>query len=108
MRKLSSDQTVTSSCLKNELRSYFLFIIAYRDVAPIVQYSRRSGCAAHVKPLVVLPNCFDPYQFMDNALIAVPDIDPPDSWPAGNYFPSSTKGMFVNYNGGNGGDYHLV
>jgi hypothetical protein len=30
------------------------------------------------------------------------------TFPAGNYFPASESTVeFVNYNGGNGGDYHL-
>ena len=75
---------------------------------PFTTTGGTDNCAAHVRPLTLLPNCFDSYQFTDNALIAVPSTDPADSWPTGNYFPTSPKGMFVNYNGGNGGDYHLV
>ncbi|MFZ0306852.1 MAG: hypothetical protein WAL89_01670, partial [Candidatus Sulfotelmatobacter sp.] len=33
---------------------------------------------------------------------------PPSLWPAGNFFPATVSAVqFVNYNGGNGGDYHL-
>jgi Putative Ig domain len=86
----------------------FLNNVVLATDRPFTTTGGTDNCAAHVKPLVVLPNCFDPYQFTSNALIGVPGTDPPDSWPSGNYFPPSPKGMFVNYNGGNGGDYHLV
>jgi hypothetical protein len=34
---------------------------------------------------------------------------PPTKWPGGNYFPSSASAVqFVNFNNGNGGDYHLL
>ena len=86
----------------------FLNNVVIATSRPFTTTGGTDNCAIHVKPLVLLNNCFNPYQFTSNALIAPPDIDPPESWPSGNYFPSSPKGMFVNYNGGNGGDYHLV
>jgi hypothetical protein len=64
------------------------------------------NCAYHVRPLTLLDNCFAPYQFTSNALIAIPDSA--SDWPADNYFPDGAHGIFVNYNGGSGGDYHLV
>ena len=66
------------------------------------------NCAYHKNPLSLLGACFSPYKFATNALIAPPSTYPASSWPGNNYFPASTNSVgFVNYNGGNGGDYHL-
>ncbi len=64
------------------------------------------NCSYHPNPLKVLNNCFNPYQFDTNCIIATPI--PTSDWPTSNYFPSSPNNLFVNYNNGNGGDYHLV
>jgi hypothetical protein len=38
-----------------------------------------------------------------------PSKYPASTWPAGNFLPASdTTVQFVNYNNGNGGDYHLA
>lgn len=66
------------------------------------------NCASGSKPTSLLGDCFSPYQFAANGLIAPPSIDPPSAWPSGNFFPAGPQGLFVNYHGGNGGDYHLV
>jgi hypothetical protein len=67
------------------------------------------NCATHIYyPITLFNGCFNPYQLTGNGIIATPDTVPPSVWPSGNYFPSSPQGLFVNYNGGNGGDYHLV
>ena len=67
-----------------------------------------ANCAYHTSPLTLLNNCFSPWVFATNAIIAPPASTPPSSWPSGNYFPAAPSPLFVNYNGGNGGDYHLV
>lgn len=70
-----------------------------------------ANCAYYDVPLTSLNLCFPAgYNFKDNALIAVNQMNfPPSKWPASNYFPSSASAVsFVNFNGGNGGDYHLL
>ena len=42
-------------------------------------------------------------------MISIPANLTPATWPSGNLFPSDpTVVEFVNYNNGNGGDYHLL
>jgi Bacterial Ig-like domain (group 2) len=55
--------------------------------------------------LARLNSCFAvPYSFVANALIGATG-----TWPAGNFFPSDAIAIqFTDYNGGNGGDYHLL
>ena len=55
-----------------------------------------------------ITTCFPAFTFSNNALIATGSGYPPSSWPSGNLFPASATAVdFVNYNGGNGGDYTL-
>jgi hypothetical protein len=59
-------------------------------------------------PLTSIVNCFTTYQFQNNGLIASPPHFPPSQWPTGNFFPATPASVeFVNYNGGNGGNYAL-
>jgi hypothetical protein len=45
---------------------------------------------------------------MDNAIVASGNF-PSAKWPTSNYLPTSVGAIqFVNFNGGNGGDYHLL
>lgn len=75
-------------------------------------------CASSDVPLTSMNTCWpkglpplNGYTFANNALVSANwhGNYPPSKWPAGNFFPAtgSTVG-FVNYNGGNGGDYHLL
>ena len=67
-----------------------------------------ANCAVHDFPLVTFNACFSLYTFAANAIIAPPASAPTAKWPAGNLFPTAAESVqFVNYNGGNGGDYHL-
>ena len=67
-----------------------------------------ANCAFYSVPLTSLPACFSSYTFSHNAIIATPANFAPSKYPAGNYFPASASAVdFVNYNNGNGGDYHL-
>jgi Putative Ig domain len=67
-----------------------------------------SNCAYYDVPLPSLNSCFTAYTFIDNAIVASANF-PASKWPASNYFPATIGGMqFVNFNGGNGGDYHLL
>jgi hypothetical protein len=55
-------------------------------------------------PLVKFETCLAGYSVTGNVLIGATG-----TWPAGNFFPSSPSAVgFTNYNGGNGGDYHLL
>ena len=63
-----------------------------------------ANCAYHNSPLPTFEACFRGYTFTANAIIASPSAN----WPPKNFFPGSAAAVrFVNYNGGNGGDYHL-
>ena len=63
-------------------------------------------------PVIELSTCFPSgYTFVDNALIGTSTVGSFSlgNWPVGNTFPvSSSTVQFVNFHGGNGGDYHLL
>ncbi len=63
-----------------------------------------ANCAYHAGgPAGILANCYNPYVFSQNALIAAKG-----NWPTGNYLPATaTAVQFVNYNNGSGGNYQL-
>jgi hypothetical protein len=66
------------------------------------------SCSAQDVPLKTFNACFNTYAFSTNAIIDPPTLASPATWPSGNFFPATTAAVqFVNYNGGNGGDYHL-
>jgi len=68
-----------------------------------------SSCAYPDIPILSLAACFTSYRFSENAVIGAPAAFPPSQWTSGNYFPASPADtQFVNYNEGNGGDYHLL
>ena len=69
-----------------------------------------ANCAYVPGPLTALDACFEPYTFSHNAIIATPLtlFFTPSKYPSGNYFPTTTTAVqFVNYSGGNGGNYQL-
>jgi hypothetical protein len=67
-----------------------------------------ANCAARNSPLSTFDACFSSYTFAANAIIGAPSSAPAGKWPAKNFFPASAAAVrFANYNGGNGGDYHL-
>ena len=66
------------------------------------------NCAFFDKPLTTFDACFKPYTFAGNVLMGDTTAYPSSAWPPRNFFPSTAKDVrFVNYSGGNGGDYHL-
>ena len=68
-----------------------------------------TNCAYHDVPITTITGCFATYSFVDNAIIGAPSNYPPSTWPRGNFFPADPLNVqFVNYNDGNGGDYHLL
>lgn len=64
-----------------------------------------TNCAHDQNPIKTVNACFFNYTFSPNAVLASPL--PTSDWPSGNSFYSTTAIGFVNYNNGNGGDYHL-
>jgi hypothetical protein len=67
-----------------------------------------ANCAVHDSPLITFNACFSSYSVAANAVIAPGPKASEVYWPAGNFFPATAAEVqFVNYNGGNGGDYHL-
>ena len=66
------------------------------------------NCARFGTPLTTMAQCFSGQLFWSNAILAVPSEYPPSKWPTGNFFYSTTAIGFVNFNQGDGGDYHLL
>ncbi len=67
------------------------------------------NCAQKYVPLTIIQTCFSAYIFSSNAILSAPAQFPSSKWPAGNWFYTSPDNIgFVNYNNGNGGDYHLL
>ncbi|HTW32200.1 MAG TPA: putative Ig domain-containing protein [Candidatus Sulfotelmatobacter sp.] len=64
-----------------------------------------SNCAYYDVPIRSVSLCFSQPVFSYNAILSSPY--PSSSWPKGNSFYTPSTIGFVNYNGGNGGDYHL-
>lgn len=64
------------------------------------------NCAHTDVPVETVTACFSGYTFAHNAILGSPY--PPASWPTGNFFYSPTAIGFVNFNNGDGGDYHLL
>ena len=76
---------------------------------PIWNDGGGNPCANSSYPKQNLDNCFASYAFTKNGIISAPQQYPPSKWPANNMFPADPAGVqFVNYNGGDGGDYHLL
>jgi len=101
------DQTAITPKMGN-----FVFTNSIVDAGRYPVWSTGSGgstnCAAKDSPLTTFNACFNPYTLASNAIIASPKAFPSSTWPGGNFFPASADVVqFVNYNGGNGGDYHL-
>jgi hypothetical protein len=68
-----------------------------------------TNCAYYDIPLTTFNACFTNSSFTNNAIIAASGDYPATKWAGRNFFPASvTNVQFVNYNGGNGGDYHLL
>jgi hypothetical protein len=98
------DQVATTSQMKN-----FVFTNSIVNAGTYPVWSTGGGgtanCAVHDSPLTTFNACFSNYTFATNAIIASPSRA---TWPSGNFFPASAATVrFSNYNGGNGGDYHL-
>jgi hypothetical protein len=69
----------------------------------------KASCAYADVPLTSVDACFSSYTFNDNLLVASPTHYPPSSWPSDSFFAISPDDVgFVQYNGGNGGNYQLL
>jgi len=68
-----------------------------------------SSCSfSHGSAATVLSSCFASFTFGNNVLAAVPSRFPASTWPSGNTMAADGNSVgFVNFNNGNGGDYHL-
>jgi len=67
-----------------------------------------TNCAYYDIPITTINSCFASYSFVNNGIIGSPSTYPASKWPQGNFFPTDPVTVqFVNYNDGNGGDYHL-
>jgi hypothetical protein len=76
---------------------------------PLWSSGGTTNCAYYGVPITTLNNCFRPDLFFKNAIISSPANYPPSKWPTGNFFPADPAAVdFVNFNHGNGGDYHLL
>ncbi len=76
---------------------------------PVWSAGGDNNCAAADVPVTVIATCFKTYTFTNNVLGAVTKAFPPQKWPSENLFPATASDVgFVNYNNGNGGDYHLL
>jgi hypothetical protein len=95
-------QIATTSPMKN-----FVFTNSIVNAGQYPVWSTGGGaanCAVRNAPLPIFEACFSSYAFTANAIIG----GPPTKWPPKNFFPASAAAVrFVNYNSGNGGDYHL-
>jgi hypothetical protein len=100
------DMVATSTPMKN-----FVFTNSIVNAGVFPVWSTGGGpanCAFHDIPLTTFSTCFSGSIFAVNALIATPPAYPAAAWPPKNFFPASAAAIrFANYNGGNGGDYHL-
>jgi hypothetical protein len=102
---------VVGNVLSNPDMQNFIFTNNLVTTGPFPVWSAggSTNCASSDVPLIVLQTCFTPYTFTHNGLIASPANFSTSKWPAGNYFPSNTAAVqFASYNGGIGGDYHLL
>jgi hypothetical protein len=104
MEFVIGDEVGITSQMKN-----FVFTNSIVNAGTYPVWSTGSGgtanCAVHDSPLTTFNACFSNYSFAANAIIASPSST---TWPAKNFFPASAAAVqFVNYNGGDGGDYHL-
>ena len=89
----------------------FVFTNSIVNAGPYPVWSTGGGtanCAFYDSPLTTFNACFSSYSVAANAVIAPGPRASEVYWPAGNFFPATAAEVqFVNYNGGDGGDYHL-
>jgi len=75
---------------------------------PVWSTGATNACAISGQPQNSFNACWNGYTVTANALIGTTSQPPNQLWPNGNYFPANPVAVqFVNFNNGNGGDYHL-
>ena len=101
------DIVATSGVMKNFV---FTNSIVNAGAAPVWSTGGGSGnCAYFDKPRITFDACFNSSTFALNAIVGASSAYPPTDWPVENFFPPSAMNVgFVNYNGGNGGNYSLL
>jgi putative Ig domain-containing protein len=75
---------------------------------PIYSTGGTGNCANGKSPTAILSTCFNPYVFAGNAIYGSVTPFSASTFPPQNTVLSSIAAELVNYNSGNGGDYHLV
>ncbi|MCU1304275.1 MAG: hypothetical protein JWQ87_4559 [Candidatus Sulfotelmatobacter sp.] len=99
------DMVATSGPMKNFV---FTNSISYAGIYPIWSTGGTGNCAIADLPLTTVTGCFSNYSFINNAIMAPGSNYPVSAWPKNNFFPASADVVqFVNYKGGNGGNYQL-
>ncbi|HEY1271791.1 MAG TPA: hypothetical protein VGF08_07385, partial [Terriglobales bacterium] len=74
---------------------------------PIYSTGGAVNCANNKNPLGILNACFNPYVFAGNAIYSSGTQYGLSAFPGNNMLVANVASEFVNYNNGNGGDYHL-
>jgi hypothetical protein len=75
---------------------------------PVWSAGAINDCAIADVPITVFAACFKTYSVTNNVFAGVTKAFPASKWPGGNFFPATVNDVgFVNFNNGNGGDYHL-
>ncbi|MDP9158663.1 MAG: hypothetical protein M3O09_00330 [Acidobacteriota bacterium] len=77
---------------------------------PVWSTGLPSICTTDGQPLKTFNACFASFNITDNLVIGydAPGTQQWGPWPDGNAFPIDPTVVFVNYNGGWGGDYHVA
>ena len=87
---------------------FFTNSIVNAGAYPVWSTGGSTNCAIKDVPITTMTACFSSSSLSTNAIVASPKNYPSTSWPTGNFFPINAAAVqFVNYNNGNGGDYHL-
>jgi hypothetical protein len=81
--------------------------VTYTPVYSIWNTGMSDSCANSGIPLKLIRSCFQQPAFHSNVLFNHNFAHPPSEWPTGNSFTNASGVDFVDYNQGNGGDYHL-
>jgi hypothetical protein len=96
----------TTSPIPGFVFSNSIVAAAQNPVFSTGNYGSGNCAYHHAQPAESVTACFAQPVFSTNAFLG--STFPSSEWPAGNFFYSSSTVGFVNYNNGNGGDYHLV
>ena len=91
--------------------SHFVYTnnLVLAGLYPVWSAGGKTDCAHSTVPIRVIDTCFEPYAFVNNAIIASPANYPPAKWPPRNYFPPDAAAVhFAHYNNAKGGDYRLL